>query len=283
MASTTVERLGSTSVGVRMTKETLAANGVYGDLFMPGALAADRPAVLAFGGSEGGLSSAFLASTLAAHGYPTLALAYFKEPGLPATLSRIPLEYFVKAVKLLAAQPGVDPNKLLVLGVSRGSEAALLLGVHFPDLVHGVIAGSPSVVAFPSYPPDGQAAWTLAGRPVPYASDADFGSGDPNPVDAPDAVIPVEQIKGPIMTVCGGLDATWRSCRYSDGITARLAAHHVSYPHTALEYPDAGHYVGSMAVFFSGTGNGGGGGTVNANAQASARAHVALLTFLGDQ
>jgi pimeloyl-ACP methyl ester carboxylesterase len=41
----------------------------------------------------------------------------------------------------LRGQPGVDPRHVLVFGVSRGSEAALLLGSHYPQLVNGVIAG----------------------------------------------------------------------------------------------------------------------------------------------
>ncbi len=37
-------------------------------------------------------------------------------------------------------QPGIDPRHVLTYGVSRGSEVALLLGVHYPELVNGVIA-----------------------------------------------------------------------------------------------------------------------------------------------
>ena len=51
-----------------------------------------RTAVLVFGGSEGGLATSLLAARFAADGYPALALAYFREPGLPQTLTNIPLE-----------------------------------------------------------------------------------------------------------------------------------------------------------------------------------------------
>ena len=89
------------------------------------------------------------AALLAARGYPSLALAYFKAPGLPQTLRDIPLEYFTSALEVLRAQPGVDPDHVLVAGDSRGGEAALLLGAHFPQLVNGVIAGVPSSVVHP--------------------------------------------------------------------------------------------------------------------------------------
>ena len=98
--------------------------------------------MLVFGGSDGGLSGTLVAALLAAHGYPALALAYFNAPGLPAQLSDIPLEYFATALRWLRAQPQVDPRHVLTLGVSRGSEAALLLGAYYQRLVDGVIAKS---------------------------------------------------------------------------------------------------------------------------------------------
>jgi pimeloyl-ACP methyl ester carboxylesterase len=98
-----------------------------------------------FGGSEGGQSGPVIvgAALLAAHGYPALSLAYFHEPGLPDSLTNIPLEYFARALRLLRSQPGVDLDHVLVQEASRGGEAALLLGATFPDLVNGVVAGAP--------------------------------------------------------------------------------------------------------------------------------------------
>src|SRR5581483_7241842 len=69
---------------------TGAGGGFVGDFFAPPGRAR-RPAVLVFGGSEGGLSTYLLAGRFAADGDPALALAYFDEPGLPQTLTNIPL------------------------------------------------------------------------------------------------------------------------------------------------------------------------------------------------
>ena len=82
--------------------------------------------MLVFGGSGGGLMTS--AALLAARGYPSLALAYFKAPGLPQTLHNIPLEYFAKALRVLRAQPGVDPDHVLVVGESRGGEWSASVG-----------------------------------------------------------------------------------------------------------------------------------------------------------
>jgi dienelactone hydrolase len=91
------------AAGVTATELRVPADGVYGRVFRPKDNSTRRPALLVFGGSEGGLRPAVVlkAALLAAHGYPTLALAYWKAPGLPQNLSRIPLEYFRKALAVL--------------------------------------------------------------------------------------------------------------------------------------------------------------------------------------
>jgi dienelactone hydrolase len=77
---------------------------------------------------------------LAARGYPVLALAYFREDGLPRELVRIPLEYFRRALLWMRTRPEVDPARVVTLGISRGGELSLILASTFPDLVSGAIA-----------------------------------------------------------------------------------------------------------------------------------------------
>ena len=79
---------------------------------------------------------------------PALARADFAESGLPLTLENVSLEYFVKAIAALRQAAG-GQGRVVVLGISRGSETALLLGAAFPDLVSGVAAYVPSSVANP--------------------------------------------------------------------------------------------------------------------------------------
>jgi fermentation-respiration switch protein FrsA (DUF1100 family) len=204
-ATATVRRPSPVAVGVVEKELRPASGGIYANLYLPSDTAGRRPAVPVFGGSDGGLTTSFAAALLAAHGYPSLALAYFKAPGLPEDLDNIPLEYFTRALRVLRAQPGVDPRHVLVSGVSRGSEAALLLGAYFPQLVNGVIAGVPSSVAAPSQPsarpssvnptrPGSRrrssqssasgarscspaASWTGSGRPVPTATPSPHALG----------------------------------------------------------------------------------------------------------
>jgi dienelactone hydrolase len=227
--------------GVTVRVLSPAADGVFGQLYLPPPGAAAGVPALVLGGSEGGLSTAHSAALLASHGHPALALAYFAEPGLPSTLENIPLEYFVKAIAVLRQAAG-GQGRVAVLGISRGSEAALLLGTHFPDLVSGVAAYVPSSVANPGLPGLLGAAWTLGGQPVPTAPLYEFG--DPSPADAPQAIIPVEDVRGPIFLVSGTDDYVWPSSRYAAAIVARLDAAGDRYPHQSLVYRGAGHGVG---------------------------------------
>jgi uncharacterized protein len=83
-----------------------------------------RPAVIVLSGSEGGLANANLfGAPLAAAGFVTMSLAYFAMDGLPRDLSRIPLEYFKKAIDWLRVHPAVDADRVAVFGMSRGGEA----------------------------------------------------------------------------------------------------------------------------------------------------------------
>ncbi len=208
--------------GVVSTDVTLAAQGFVGAYVAPPAPAASAPAVLVIGGSEGGYSP-FLATLLASHGYPSLALAYFKEPGLPQTLKDIPLEYFAKALRWLASRPGVDPKRVVILGGSRGGEGALLIGSTYPDLVHGVIAAAPIDQVAGAYPGPGDA-WTLGGAPVPLGP------------------IAVEKIAGPVLAFAGGQDQVWDSADGVAAIVARARAHGRK-DIVGVGYPKAGHGV----------------------------------------
>jgi dienelactone hydrolase len=272
-------RLSATAVEAE--PERPATAGFYGEFYSP-AVTGRRPALLVVGGTDGGLSASTLslAALLAAHGYPALALAYYGEPGLRPALSDIPLEYFATALGWLRRQPHVDPGHVLALGVSRGSEAALLLGAYFPRLVGGVVASVPSDAANISFPCCAGAAWTLHGRPLPYTRQF----GNPHPTDNPAAVIPVEQINGPVFLDCGGSDLVWHSCRYARAIMRRLAAHHDAHRHVLYSYPAAGHNVGTLvpyqpvadAILLAQ----GAGATADANPDAQAELWPHLLRFL---
>jgi dienelactone hydrolase len=275
---------GMVAPGVTATGESIEATGFYGEFWAPPPGSTPRPGVLEFGGSEGGLDGQLAGAALASAGYPTLDIAYFGEPGLPSKLLDIPLEYFAGALRWLARQPGVLASEMYVLGGSRGSEAALLLGAYYPGLVHGVIASVPNDAALCSYPGCAGPAWTLDGKPLPYTREFD----NPHPSDNPAAVIPVQKIHGPVFLDCGTDDQIWTSCAYAQAIQQHLTAAGDRYPHVLYRYLGAGHFVGSLIPYEPSTpgpadpSDDGQGDTPLANLNADARLWPHLLAFLAD-
>ena len=240
--------------GVRIEQPGLLANYYRA----PGGKRA--PAVLAIGGSEGGLGPGVTrqARALAAHGYNVLNVSYFGGPGEPKVLAKVPLETFTRALDWLASRPEVDQRRIAVVGGSKGAEAALLVASR-DRRVRAVAVGMPSSVVWPGidYTPDPPSSWTAGGEPLPplpYVMEGPFSiyslydKGLANLDKHPDAVIPVERIAGPVMLVCGKADTLWPSCRMADQIEARLKAKHFHHHVERLIYADAGHAVFGVPV-----------------------------------
>ncbi len=202
LASATFRRR-SIAAGVAHQQLSVQTTGLVGEYVSPANVSprARRAAVLVIGGSEGGVASPPLADGLATRGYPTLSLAYFAAPGLPSSLLRIPLEYFARALRWLRSRPGVDAERVYVVGMTRGSEAAELLSTVYPKLVHGLVASVPSNVSLWGLRRgvstcDGPA-WTQRGTSLPYTTQVN----QPHPTDVPDAAIPIERVRGPARAV----------------------------------------------------------------------------------
>jgi dienelactone hydrolase len=248
--------------GVRARYLTVGRDGLVGAFYAP-ASGPRRGAVLAIGGSGGGLDAIDVAALLASHGHPALALGYFGLPGLPSELRRIPLEYFARGLRWLARQPSVDPKHMTMLGVSRGAEAALLSGIDFPKLVHAVIALVPEPevgLALDNRAP----AWTYRGRPL-----------GPQPIAA-------ERVRGPILMASAGEDAMAPSSFATRRLEARLTAHRFGFFHERLDYPGAGHDIAVLIPYLPEPAPGEYGGDPRASALAKTRLWPRVLDFLDD-
>lgn len=193
---------------------------------------------LVLAGSSGRIDSA-RAELLARHGSIAEALQWFGGPGQHEGPWEIPLELFLGRVAHLAR----DCDRVLVLGTSFGAEAALLTGVHSPQ-VGAVVAFAPSDVVWTGITPGGlrTSHWTLMGTPlahVPFDDSWQPSTEPPAFVDFyrtcreqfPEAVarasIPVEQIPE-IVLVAGGDDRVWPSMLHAEAIVARRRRHGLS-------------------------------------------------------
>ncbi len=217
---------------------------LHGILFLPAPSAdkSPRPALLVVGGSEGGMPMR-RAAWLASHGYVTLALAYFAVPGLPQQLRDIPLEYFGEGLSWLSQRPEVDPQRIGVVGTSRGGELALQLGSMYP-LLHAVVAFVPANVRVQACCDGGGGpAWTWHGQGLTYA----MGSFN-NMASNLSAQIHVEDTHGPILLISGQSDGIWPSSQMTAMVQSRLKSEHFKHAVERLDYPGAGHRAGSPEI-----------------------------------
>ena len=217
-----------------------------------------RPAIIVLPGSQGGIPGPGAhAGGLASRGYVVLALAYFNAEGLPPLLQNIPLEYFATAVDWLKSQPSVDPNRIGLLGTSRGGELALLLGATYPSFFRVVVANVPSSVVWPGLSNDSETpAWTLNGKPLPSVP-SNFNRADlalrgrerflkrmKEPGALARAAIPVERISRPVLLFSGKDDQLWPSDVFAAQVVERLKSHNFTHPVEHYSYDDAGHGIG---------------------------------------
>ncbi len=196
-------------IGANVMRQRIATSRVYGESFIP-RNGTSLPAVVVLGGSEGGYPID-IPAMLASHRIAALSSAYFGEPGLPQDLVEVPIERVRDAVHYLAALSRVNPRRIAVLGVSRGGELAFVAAAHFPEIRAAAgIVPSPIVEAGLRFgkSPVNESAWTLQGKPLPFASYAQImefiRSG--NAASVPNAVIDFQRINGPVAIIAGADD-----------------------------------------------------------------------------
>lgn len=230
--------------------------GLIGNYY-PGRGGGRRPALLVLGGSEGGISESSRATALALQeeGFSVLNLSYHRALGQRPHLELVPLESFGTALSWLQRQAEVDPERLGIVGASKGAEAALLVATRDPR-IRAVVAAMPSSVAWQgaSFDRGGEfdSSWSEGGRPLEHLS---YGRWrwwtDMAPVLAealetlpsrPGAAIPVERTTARVLLVCGEADTLWPSCPMARQVRRRAQEH--GRPQVLLlAYPDAGHAV----------------------------------------
>ena len=237
-------------------KTEIRSGALVANLYQP-ANVKKAPAVMLIGGSGGGIGwQDEIAQLLANRGYATLAVAYFGMADLPKNLEHIPLEYFDVALTQLRLQPFVDPERIGIVAVSKGSEVALLFASMRPE-IHALVGFAPSAVLWPSIGSEApSSSWSYRGKDLPYVP---YGKADSKVIAdfyraglaqagaaLDPATIHVENIKGPILLLTGREDNLWPSTAFADMVTARLKANAFAYPFEHVAYPDAGHLISNI-------------------------------------
>jgi pimeloyl-ACP methyl ester carboxylesterase len=252
--------------GEALVRVPLEQYGLRGYLYYP-AEGGPFPGVIILGGSEGGLFEGW-AQALAANGFAALSLAWFRYQSLPEELVEIPLEYFDRAAAWMEAQSNVKAGGLGLMGGSKGGEAALVTASR-NSAFRAVVAMTPAAHMWeghtlrffsPDYKP--VSSWSLGGQPLPFISfkvspqdkekemkgelasfvfffrDA-LAQADPATINK--AVIPVENIAGPILLISGTDDQIWPSGDFCAAIVTRLKQARFPYDVKHLSIEKGGH------------------------------------------
>jgi nucleolar protein 56 len=242
-----------------------ARDGVVGELYL---LPDDGPSpgVVALHGS-GGEPTVRFAKVLASRGFAALALRYFGDPEpVPDRFAEVPVSYFGRAIDWLQRRDAVAATDVGFLGVSRGTEAAILTAARRHD-VGAVVAYAPSAYVWPGrggeeaeLPPS---AWTVDGDPLPIVplpdeepqhEQTDRGLR-PRPMfealverasadDLAASALPVEAVDADVLLISGGDDGVWHADEMAETVADRLRTAGTAGAVTHLSYDDFGHHAG---------------------------------------
>ena len=164
------------------------------------------------------------------NGFPALALALFRTRQTPKDLSHVPVEYVENAINWLKKQ---GYERIGIDGTSKGSEMALLSASLLPEL-SCVIARVPSHFVSEglsgkgkSKAPSGTSCWSYQGKDLPYApyrsrsfnimkmllneKELHIITSNRDKDVKPEAVIPIEKIKAPVLLLSSRHDEVWPS------------------------------------------------------------------------
>lgn len=237
--------------------------------------------ILVLGGS-GGKIPTHLAKKFTSQGHSVMALAYFKEKGLPAELNDIPLEYFEQAKKWLMAQNETRNDGIILVGWSKGAELSLLLASRDKS-VKKLVAIAPSSHVWAGILTDWtktpSSSWTMAGKAldhIKFQPDAtvrslrDLYQVSFNKAENIDqARIKVENIMGSVLLFSGGKDTIWPASTMAAAVCDTMVKAGKNCVHH--DYPDAGHLLDAQYIM---------GGTKETNASASEASAKIIRDYL---
>ena len=226
--------------------------------------------VIVLSGSEGGLEHAEkLARYLQDNGIPALALGYFKTKHSVKALCKIELENIQAAVEWLTS---LGYEKIGIEGCSKGAEYAAAAAIAFHEL-------SCVILKIPSWfysegmngtTPSGTSCWSYKGKEIPFTpyktrklpiikemiknKEYNILAINTGKKINPASIIPIEQIKSPILMFSTEVDTIWPSKESCEKMEERLNIHNFPYPHKHLCFKHMSHmmleYCGNSIQWF---------------------------------
>ena len=242
-----------------MIHTLMKEDGFEGILF-PGNGSKDK-VIIVMSGSNGGMSMAkHEAEFYHKNGIPAMSLALFKTKQTSPNLVSVPVEYVENAIKYLKEQ---GYRKIGIDGASKGSEMALVAGSLLSD-ISCVIARVPSYYVSEGLAgkgkrkgPSGTSCWSYKGKDLPYAAyktriinmaeiikkEKEIRIRDINSDKdvTPDTIIPIENIKGPVLFISSKHDEVWPSYESACIMEEKLESVSFPYEHKHVAFENMSH------------------------------------------
>ena len=217
--------------------------------------------LIVMSGSNGGMKLTRQAARFYhENGFPSLALALFKTRQTPKDLSHVPVEYVENAIVWLKKQ---GYERIGVDGMSKGSEMALVAASMFPEL-YCVIARVPSHFVSEGLSgrgknkgPSGTSCWSYRDKELRYApyrsrsfnllsvllkeKELHIISFNRDKDVTPEAIIPIERIKAPILLLSSKHDEVWPSFESATLMERKLTELGYPYPHRHVAFEHMSH------------------------------------------
>lgn len=198
-----------------------------------------RPLAVVIAGSRAGLPEILNEKLLnyLKSNYNLLLLAYFGVGELPGSLERVPIEYFINSINLIKEENHISNEKLIIIGQSKGAEAALVLSHYMQSDI--TIACVGSCYVFQGLPKDlfsiakqePKSSWTYNNEELPYikfninqevyedAKNKKFCKCYENSIEKnfnKEACIDINNYKGKILLLSAQKDKYWPSQKMSN-------------------------------------------------------------------
>ncbi|MDG5788788.1 acyl-CoA thioester hydrolase/BAAT C-terminal domain-containing protein [Evansella sp. AB-P1] len=262
-------------------------------------------------GSTSGLTANHLAALFASRGYGAIGLSLAGDTvhgeQTKKSQSQLPIEDVQQVVKWLKNHPSTDEEKIVLYGVSKNSELALLAASKDKN-IRGVIAVCPSTHVFQSlHSKRRQSPWTEQGKGVPFIPLSNSFSmlfqslkekvkQDQKSTNElyerslnkykqkgrTDAIIKVENINGPVLLLSGKEDTYWPSYSMAESIKERLIKNSFPYlvQHSSFEFTGHSFTYPYLPCLFSNNSLLHTDDLIHKSAQAGEKAWAETITFL---
>lgn len=235
------------------SQDTLKVNNVEAILYTGSGK--KQPLVVGIGGSEGGNAwtnsrwqktrNEFLTK-----GYAFLAIGYFGCKGTPKILDKIAIDEVYHAIAVAKKNKKINPNKIAVIGGSRGADLALLLGSYYKDIA-AVVGMSSSHAIFPGHTQEfTTSCFTFRGKELPFIPVNEesvpflikrdlrrtFETMLKDTVAEQKALIKVENINGAILLLSATKDEMIPAVTMANKMMQRLKTNRFKHPHEHVIY-----------------------------------------------